>query len=142
MKGTPAKVNWGLTKRPHAKDLIPGQVIKTCARCGEPTFWVAPGQRDLGYCQHHALTELVDDMTAIGVVMEIFAGIAIDFDLDSRPLLGVEPVVVTGRWFAHWAPYRHQVQTFSRDAGPCEGCRRPVRRYGPDAYAFCEECRP
>jgi hypothetical protein len=142
MKGTPAKVNWGLTKRPRLSELILGRVMKMCARCGAATFWSAPGQRERGFCAHHAVAEPVDEIKAVGVVMDTFDGIEVDFDVDSRPLLYPVSTTVTGRWLAHWAPYRYKIETYPRDAGPCEGCRRPVRRYGPGSYAYCQECRP
>lgn len=139
----PYRVNWGLTKRPMLSELILGRIPKNCCRCGEPTVWRAKGQRDLGFCATHALAEPVSMANAVETVMTYLEtdSVVVGFEGD-RSVLTSTPVRVTLHWHTQWAPRQYLIDLAGPDAGPCLGCHQPVRRYGPDFYAYCKGCRP
>lgn len=123
--------------------------IRACERCGEETMWARPRQRSLGHCLDHAQAPVdVPSFTEVlRTVATAFPGITAVPTGSPRyapDVYGTERVkyVTTGAWLISGKPAYQVTYGPPPDAGPCEGCRRIVRRYGPEGYPYCTECEP
>lgn len=106
--------------------LIPLNETRRCDKCQAWTWWMAPKQRTLGRCLDCHEVDPASDTP------EQFAR-AFALILATFPGATVTPYVTP----------RYRPNAYAGpDAGPCLGCHRRVRRYGPDAYPYCLACRP
>jgi hypothetical protein len=135
--------------RPLATDLILGATLVRCAwpQCKESTYWRRPRQHKHGTCIDHAVSDPQSVSTA-----QAFTALALAFP-------GAEVTRYRPQRWHRGAYQGERVRVWVRtvfvlsglrsvrsmvvaplDAGPCERCRQPVRRYGDSAYPLCIEC--
>lgn len=107
-------------------DLSPLNETRKCSVCGAYTWWAAPRQKTRGRCWdcvaelRNAPVTPAHEARILRLLVTTFPGSVL-----SRPTpVSYPPNVYVGR-----------------DAGPCVGCRRRVRRYGPDANPLCADCQ-
>jgi hypothetical protein len=133
----------------HEEEMILCNDIRTCDRCGEETMWMRPRQRSKGQCLNHTIPSQREPSLPdlLRLVAQVFPGTSAH---RGRPVPRYAPdeygqrlvkVVDSSRW-SSGEPYWRTDTARPLDAGPCEGCRRTVRRYGPEGYPYCTECEP
>ena len=108
-----------------------------------------PKQRSLGHCIDHSIDDGATTLgAALATVARTFPGAGVRADEGPKryppDVYGTERVkyVTTGTWLRSGRPTYQVTEGPPPDAGPCEGCRRTVRRYGPEGYPYCTECEP
>lgn len=129
----------------HATDLVLGTTYRRCDRCNEITFWFKSRQRTKGWCDHHAAHEPVDLATA---ARQLITTLGLTWCREELPEIFApgeyakrrEKVIMHGRFLISGQPLYAVAEEMPRDAGPCDGCRQVIRRYGPDAYPLCSNC--
>jgi hypothetical protein len=137
---TPAEVSIMLG-RPLGENLILGRDIVTCDRCGRPTFWRRPRQTKRGTCPDHALWPVGDLKAAMRTLARTFElGMVTPEPVDPDYAQRRCRVVMHGRFVVRGWPLWIGAEAPPLDVGPCERCRRPIRRYGPSGAVFCNEC--
>jgi hypothetical protein len=111
--------------------LILGRELRTCDRCGVPTFWFRSRQPKKGCCISHANDDGPSYPEAIITALSIFPGSQV-----TRPRVDWQepgtyatwvPVEVAWRTYPGHrsvAPYVRRVRSWALplDAGPCRGC--------------------
>ena len=124
-----------------------GKVLP-CRHCSHLTRWRIKGQSSKGTCPDHVKPgfELdIDEMIRREwIVLDAFPDTeVIDNWKPPRYAPDAYPQVehiVDGTFAGTGERIWHAVTMLPRDAGPCEGCRRTIRRYGDLAYPRCTEC--
>ena len=136
----------------RAEDVILCNEIRICDTCKEETMWARPRQSKKGYCLHHALLAEPEPEPslpeALRTVVRAFPTTSVT-EADPTPRYAPDlyvdhrvKVVDASRWLVSGKPYWRADTARPLDAGPCERCRRIVRRYGPEGYPYCTECEP
>lgn len=106
-------------------DLVPVNETRVCDKCGAYTWWATPRQPKRGRC--------LDCMPGI-------------WDRDVSPahfnrILANLLRTFPGSHVSVYRPVALEPDTYNGpDVGPCEGCRRRVRRYGANGYPLCAQC--
>ena len=136
-------------KRPPAHELLLTTTKRKCERCGEDTYWMKRRQTKRGFCYDHALVEPVAEGDALKALLRAFPGSTITegtaqprYAPDSYGQERDVKVIDSSRWLISGKPHWSTTLVPPLDAGPCEGCRRTIRRYGPEGYPYCTECEP
>jgi hypothetical protein len=122
--------------------------VLPCRHCGELTRWRVKGQSTKGVCWDHVRYQPLaetDELDVVDAMAEAFPGSLVTYDWMPPRYVPDEygrdvKLVVTGQWYGSGHPIWSTVMSPPPDAGPCEGCRRTIRRYGDLAYPRCTEC--
>ena len=118
------------------------------AGCKEETYWMRPRQSAHGYCIDHAIATPVAATDAFMVLLDEFDGAEVAaaptprYAPDSYGQERDVKVIDSSLWLISGKPHWSTTLVPPLDAGPCEGCRRTIRRYGPEGYPYCTECEP
>ena len=135
--------------RPPADRMRLTRELVPCAwqQCKELTYWKAPRQSKRGTCIDHAESATERPWgEVLGVLLTAFPDARVTaVDPPKRWHRGEYPtawtwVLVRTYWPAAGRHVAEWVATPPIDAGPCEVCRTPVCRYGPNSYPYCYEC--